>query len=175
MSDPVDDRPRRGVLLLITPPFVVYVVLSAVMFWGDWTVGRVIVQTAMTLMALGLMVAMLSPRRGAWGVRLVAFVIFASYLAYLINEFLVEEDSLTLCVRQSESSPYMAVAGFLFFGMPCLIYSLWGSTWGNAKRRESGRPTPGEVRLHCLAWGAHWIGSLMAVTATVAILMPICQ
>lgn len=147
--------PRRGVLLFVAPIAVLIAVGMFLFFASDeWTPGRILVQIGFTAIAIGLVVATVSPRQGWWGLRLVTFTIFAAYLAYLVYELWFSGRELTVTQRQSQATPFNSILGFLFFGVPCLIYTLWGSTWGRLGYVEPEKATRTDVVVYLLARGA---------------------
>lgn len=66
-----------------------------------------------------------------WGVRhagrIVTGIIGAGYAAYLIQECFVDFDgNWGWGARRSETTPVNSILGFLIFGVPCLIYTIFG-------------------------------------------------
>jgi len=120
----------------------------------EWTTARVISQVGFTAIALGLVVATIAPSKGAWGIRVVTFTIFAAYLFYLIYEFWFSGQELSISARRSQASPFNSILGFLFFGVPCLLYTLWGSTWGRLGRVSPEQTTRTDILVFLFAWAA---------------------
>ena len=136
----------------MTPIAALIAVGMFLFFAGDeWTFGRIITQIGFSAIAVGLVVATVSPRHGWWGLRLVTFTIFAAYLAYLIYELWYSGEGLTITQRQSQATPFNSILGFLFFGVPCLIYTLWGSTWGRLGYVDPEKVTRTDVVVYLLA------------------------
>lgn len=149
------ETPRRGVLLLVTPLATLVAVFMFFFFASDeWTTARVVAQIGFSAIALGLVVATVDPAKGAWGLRVVTFTIFAAYLFYLIHEFWFSGQELTISPRRSQASPFNSVLGFLFFGVPCLVYTLWGSTWGRLGHLAPERATRTDIAVFLCAWAA---------------------
>jgi hypothetical protein len=149
------ETPRRGVLLFVTPLAVLFAVFMFFFFSTDeWTTARVIGQVGFTAIALGLVAATVAPSKGAWGIRVVTFTIFAAYLSYLIYEFWFSGQEMAISTRRSQASPFNAILGFLFFGIPCLIYTLWGSTWGRVGHVNPERTTRTDRVVFLVAWTA---------------------
>jgi hypothetical protein len=147
------ETPRRGVLLFAAPVAVLIAVFMFVFFSADeWTLARAIGQAGFTAIALGLVVATVAPSKGGWGIRVVTFTIFAAYLAYLIHQFWFSGQEVTLSSRMSQPSPFNSILGFLFFGIPCLLYTLWESTWGRLGHMNAGRATRSDKVVFAVAW-----------------------
>lgn len=149
------ETPRRGVLLFVTPLAVLLAVFMFFFFSTDeWTTERVIGQLGFTAIAVGLVIATVAPERGAWGIRIVTFTIFLAYLFYLIYELWFSGQELSVSIRRSQSTPFNSILGFLFFGVPCLVYTLWGSTWGRLGHTEPEQTTRTDVMVYLIAWVA---------------------
>jgi hypothetical protein len=162
------ETPRRGVLLFVTPLAVLFAAFMFLFFASDeWTAARVIGQVAFTAIALGLLVATIAPSRGAWGIRVVTFTIFAAYLSYLLYEFWFSGQQLSISPRRSQATPFNAILGFLFFGVPCLIYTLWGSTWGRLGHTAPRAATRADVIVFLVAWVAQVL--FLALSALVVV------
>jgi len=149
------ETPRRGVLLLVTPLAVLIAVFMFVFFSADeWTPARAMGQVGFTAIALGLLIATVAPSRGAWGIRVVTFTIFAAYLSYLMHEFWFSGQELAISTERSQPSPFNSILGFLFFGIPCLLYTLWGSTWGRLGHVRPDSTTRMDRVVFLVAWTA---------------------
>ncbi len=154
MTKPNAEQPRPMIMWVLTPVVIVFALFMFISFDSDeWTTPRVIGQVAFSLVAFGMLVTTVAPTRGWWGIRLVTFVIFAGYFFYLIDQFVIQSNSLEPTVSRSATSPFNALLGFLFFGIPCLLYSLWGSTWGSIGR-SSEKATKTDIVSYYIAWGA---------------------
>jgi hypothetical protein len=159
------ETPRRGVLLFVTP---LAVLNAAVVFLltDEWPISLALVEVGFTAIAFGLVVATVAPRRGAWGIRVVTLTIFLAYLSYLIYELWFSEQELAVS-PPAKSTPFNAILGFLFFGVPCLIYTLWGSTWGRLGYVESGSANRTDVIVYLIAWGAQILFLTLSVLVVV--------
>lgn len=173
-SVPIDpsvnlETPRRGVLLFVTPVAVLIAMFMFVFFSADeWTPARAIGQVGFTAVALGLVVATVAPSRGGWGIRVVTFTIFAAYLLYLIHEFWFSGQELAISTRISQPSPFNSILGFLFFGIPCLLYTLWGSTWGRLGHVSPGRATRSDRVVFVVAWVAQAVFLCLSALVVIA-------
>ena len=167
--------PRRGVLLWVTPIAVIVTAFMYVYFDSyEWTTGPIVFQVALSAMTAGLLVATIWPDKGWWGLRIVAFVIFAAYLWYLIDMLWLSGQELTVTGRRSQATPFNAILGFLFFGVPCLLYTMWGSTWGRLGYRPPEKITRTDKVMYGIAWGAQALflalSALVVITALVRLL-----
>lgn len=149
------ESPRRGVLLWVTPIAVAVTAFMYVYFDSyEWTTAQVVLQVALTAVSFGLLVATVSPRKGWWGLRVVTFVIFAAYLWYLIDMLWLSGEELEVTGRRSDATPFNALLGFLFFGVPCLLYTMWGSTWGRLGHVPPEETTRTDIVMYGIAWAA---------------------
>jgi hypothetical protein len=147
-ENPNAEVPSRGVLWFAAPAMILFTAFMAFFFndrgWRRIDAGFVLVSAAVSL---GLLLTLVNARRYWWGLRLVTFIIFALYFYYLVDECFIQHKPLQIG-SPGETSPYNAVLGFLFFGLPSLIYTLWGSVWG-----KLGHQHPQQVtRLDVLTW-----------------------
>lgn len=133
-----------------------------------WTTGESIVVGASGAMSIGLIATLINATRFWWGMRIVAFVIFVAYLSYLFHEFWYTEKPLAVDNSHGEGSPFEAILGFLFFGVPCLLYTFWGSTWGKLGQAEPQNIDRWDVATAYLAWGAHWLFLALSALAVAA-------
>lgn len=164
--------PRRGVLLWVTPIAVVLTAFMYVYFDSyEWEPGPIIVQVALSAISVGLVVATIWPEKGWWGIRVVAFVIFAAYLWYLIDMIWLSGQAIEITERRSQATPFNAILGFLFFGIPCFLYTMWGSTWGRLGHRSSEDVTRIDIFTYYIAWAAQALflalSSLIVITGLV--------
>ena len=149
------ESPRRGVLLWVTPIAVVVTAFMYVYFDSyEWTTPQIFLQVALTAVSFGLVVATTSPGKGWWGLRIVTFVIFGPYLWYLIDMLWLSGEELEVTGRRSDATPFNAILGFLFFGVPCLLYTMWGSTWGRLGHSSPEETTRTDVVMYRIAWAA---------------------
>ena len=168
-TQPNLETPRRGVLLFVTPLAILIAAIMFLFFSDDWTAGRIIGEVVFVAIALGLLAATVAPQRGAWGIRLVTFILFLVYLGYLLYEFLFSGQQLELSGRP-EPSPFKALLGFLFFGIPCLLYTMWGSTWGRLGHVKPSAATTSDRVVYLVAWGAQILFLLLSAVAIVAVI-----
>jgi len=159
-------------------PFIMWIIalfavtMAVVMYTSSdtegWTGQNIISQMAISSLAFGLLVTALAPQRGWWGIRLAAFVIFASYFWYIIDQFLIQGSAVDLTVERSTKSPFNALLGLLIFGIPCLMFSLWGDIKGkiapNTEQTTEAKPIS-----HKVAIISQWL--FLALSAAAALLI----
>jgi hypothetical protein len=162
--------PRPWILWLLTPMMMLSTYFVFLHSSDQWSLSSVLVVSIFVLMSVGLLVASLVPDKGRWGIRLVAFLIFLAYFAYLVAEFIFEFKTFELAGDRSEPSPFNALLGFLLFGIPCLNYSIWGSVWGRVGHQDVVELTLKDVIAYHLMRGAYWLFAILSTVASVFII-----
>ena len=137
------ESPRRIVMAAMAP---IAVVVSIVMFlvFDDrgWKAAEVVFESILVVVALCVSLSAISPRGFWWAPRLVAFVIFLAYLVYFFYEILFVGDDFSVPVSAGSPSAFNALRGLCFFGIPCLLYAIFGSSIGPiARLKGDERPT----------------------------------
>lgn len=152
--------------------FLVLTTLFMFVFFDDggWTTERTVGQAILTAITVLVVAATVAPDRAWWAFRILAFSVFAVYFWYLITQFVIEAKPLEFPPRSGERSPMNALMGFLVFGVPCLIYSMWGSTWGKLGRGNPENVTRGDTITFYIAWGAQVLFILLSVLAAIVAL-----
>jgi len=155
----------RLLLWLLSLSFV-YISVSLLAFLGreGWDLDEIVFQTGITLITFGMLVYTASPKRFAWGLRLITFVIFLAFLGYLFNQFIIQQSSFNVAMSRTSPTPFNALLGFLIIGIPCLMYSLWGSIWGAQKTRSG---TEGNSLSYWIALTAQWVFLLLSLLSIV--------
>lgn len=116
-------------------PFVLLFAVLMPMLIDEWTIGRAVLMVCMELMCFCLLAGFwLPPRIGFWAFRILAGMVAVSYAAYIVYEFFFTDKSFTVSGRRSDASPLNALLGFLFIGVPSLLFAVLG--------RFSLRPPP---------------------------------
>ncbi len=167
------ESPRRGVLLFVTP----FAVLSAVVmfFFFDqrgWSTTDIAFEAVLVLICVCLVLTLISPRAFWWAPRIVAFIIFASYLGYLVHELFSQP--FVVPASRGAANPINAILGFCFFGVPCLLYALSGSTIGPiAGKTDETHITAADIRYLRIAAAARLVflgvSSLVVVIGVIRI------
>ena len=170
MDSPNAERPHPVVMWIVTPLVVLTAAFMYVITSDAWTTARIIGQVAFTTIAVGMVVATVAPNRGWWGLRVVAFVIFATYLWYLITEFVINPNPLSFTESRYDPSLFNAVLGFLLYGVPGLIYSMRGSMWGKLGHNNPKDVTRCDVVTLYIACGAALLFLFLSRLAGVAVL-----
>ena|SRR5688572_9273454 len=159
------ESPRRGILLAITP-FAVLTALVMYLFFDQrgWSKADLAFEAVLVLICVCLVLTLISPRAFWWAPRIVAFIIFASYLGYLTYELLTQP--FVVPSSRGAANPINAILGFCFFGIPCLLYALSGSTIGPiAGRTAASEVTERDIRYMKIASAARWV--FLAISALV--------
>ncbi len=124
MMESTKERSRPGLLLIITPLTIFTTLLLIDLMWNDPpSAGRTIFLYGMSAITFGLVIATLWPNEGWWGLRLVAFVIFFAYLAYMIDEFVFSGGPFIDPNDFDSPSPFLALAGFIVIGLRAFFYA----------------------------------------------------
>ena len=172
MNSPNAETPKRSVLWFASGGMVLFTSFMYLFFdQRGWTTRDVVFIGIAGAMTLGLIITLVDAKRFWWGMRLVTFIIFAAYLSYLLYEFWWSGKALELTARRSAASPFNSVLGFLFFGVPCLLYTFWGSTWGKLGHAQPQNVTRSDIFTFYIAWGAQWLFLLLSALAVAAALM----
>ncbi|TNY27715.1 hypothetical protein [Fulvimonas soli] len=96
-----------------------------------WTLRDGIFEGVCVALGLGLLASCLSRRAFLVLSRIGAGLVFAAYLGYLLYECFYSGQAWRVG-DPAQPSPFAATLGLLLWGLPCLLYALWGSFWGRA-------------------------------------------
>ncbi len=142
---------------------LVYLSIYLFAFLGreGWDVYEITFQLGVILIAFGTLAYTVSPKRFAWGLRLVTFVIFLSFFSYFFNQFVVQQSAFAFTVSRSSTTTFNALLGFLIIGVPCLMYSLWGSIWGNIQKNRDDEIERNTLSFY-IALATQWVFLLLS-------------
>jgi hypothetical protein len=172
MENPNAEIPKRSVLWVASGGMFLFTFVMYLFFdQRGWTARDMMFIGVSGVMTLGLIVTLIDAKRFWWGMRLVTFIIFATYLSYLLYEFAWSGKVLEITTSRGEASPFNSVLGFLFFGVPCLLYTFWGSTWGKLGHERPEKVSRSDVVNFYIAWGAHWLFFILSAVAVAAALV----
>jgi hypothetical protein len=106
--------------------------------WSSETPRARLVLGGMAALLVLFALALLAPRRMAWGFRVLAGTVFLLYAAYFVDQArqLLRGDAQPFVLGQP--STLMAGLGLLVFGIPCLVFALSGQ-WIPVHRALRGR------------------------------------
>jgi len=122
--------PRRSILWFASVAMVLFTVLMAFFFTeSGWHTAEMAFVAVCGAIAFGLVVTLISASRFWWGMRIVSFILFAISFWFLVDEGFLHPHP-TRIDDPGAPSMFNAIRMFLFFGLPSLLYTLWGSTWG---------------------------------------------
>ena len=154
MNATAPDRnvPRRAVLWFGVVGALLLTALLAFAFQqGGWTAARVAGLAVLLLLALGLSLTLLDAARFWWGMRVVTCIVFAATLWNLLDAALLARS------RPHADGFGLAFRGFLIFGLPALVYTLWGSIWGNVGLGHRKLITRADVAVFRLVYYGRWL------------------
>ena len=112
-------RFKRWTLVPVLVAFAVILPLDM-----EWTPVRAVVVGTLSALALLYAAALLWPRRCAWAGRAAAAIVFLAFVAYFVDEWIVQDEPLRVPRRGSESSPGNALIGSIVIGLPALLFAL---------------------------------------------------
>ena len=164
------ETPSRGILLGVTP----FAVLTAVVMYlffdqRGWSIADVAFEVVLVVVCLCLVLAVIGPRAFWWAPRIIAFIIFASYLGYLAHELITQP--FVAPHSKGAANPINAILGFCFFGIPCLLYALSGSTIGPIAGKADAEVTPKDLWYLKVAMGARWLFLAVSILVVIASLI----
>jgi hypothetical protein len=121
-----------------------------------WSAVDIAFEAVLVLICACLVLTLINQRAFWWAPRIVAFIIFASYLGYLASELLTQP--FVVPHSPGAANPINAILGFCFFGIPCLLYALSGSTIGPiAARTDSSEVNAKDILYLRIASAAKWL------------------
>lgn len=116
----------RFVRISLTPFLLLFAVVMPLAI-PKWTPTGVAVLAICELMSIGLLLGFWLPSRHRhWAFRGVAGLVFLGYSGYLIYELFFTNTPFELPKNRGESSPFNALLGLVFIGLPCLWYAIFG-------------------------------------------------
>jgi hypothetical protein len=124
MVDPSDYfQPSRFMRWALVPVLVAFA-LWLPLGQDEWNTVRVAICVTLSSLALLYAAALLWPRRCAWAARAVCGLVFLAFVAYFLDEWIVQGEPIRAPRRPGESSAGNALAGLVAIGLPCLLYAL---------------------------------------------------
>jgi hypothetical protein len=141
------DSPRflgsRIYFWLVAPWIAIGIVAFAFAAKSSFEDGRKMAGIAasyfVVLCALG-MYAMLSKKHSLACGRIVAGTVVLVYVAYFIDTYFIEGESLMPTGRRSDSTPFNAICGFIVIGVPCAQFAITGVPfWRSLKKEEPNK------------------------------------
>jgi hypothetical protein len=137
---PNRNSPRRGVLWFGTVAMLLFTALMVVFFnQAGWHAPQMAFVGVCSAITFGLALNLIDGSRFFWLLRVATFAVFAGLFWDVIDQSFVHRHPLSFD-NPGAPSFFNALRGFLFFGLPSLLYTLWGSPWG-----KLGTPDPREV------------------------------
>ncbi len=108
-------------------PFVLLFAILMPFLVEKWSLIAIVIMAGMELACVSLLMGFwLSAKVSRWAFRVLTGLVFLAYSVYLIYEFFFSKSSFRLIGSRGEDSPRNALLGFIFIGLPCLWYTLFG-------------------------------------------------
>jgi hypothetical protein len=131
---------------------------------SGWTIATMAFVAICTAATFGLLLTLINAARFWWGMRAVTFIMFATVFWSLISNAFGRQG----VHRDDDLSSLDAIRAFLFFGLPSLLFTLWGSTWGKLGRDRPEHPTRADVVVLRVATIGRWTFLALTLVAAVA-------
>lgn len=163
----VSDRnvPRRGVLWFGAITLGLITGFMALFFsQSGWTTPAIAFEAICAAATIGLIFTLVSAARFWWGMRLVTLLMFAVFFWGLVDATFIHRQ-----IAGSDGlSTINAIRAFLFIGLPSLLYTLWGSTWGKLGQQNPKNPTRADLTVLRIAILSRWLflGLTLVVVVT---------
>src|SRR5262245_31363719 len=110
-----------------------WLVLGVVVFAGlavsqvrEGKLAAFLVALVLTLCCASGLLMCIFPKHLGWMLLFVTGSVAAGYIWYFCDTFFVQGQPLTPSSRRSEATPWNALRGFLFIGLPCLLATVAG-------------------------------------------------
>lgn len=151
----------------------VFATLTALMMYlsfdqRGWSTSAIIFEVILVLVCFCLILTSINQRTFWWAPRVIAFIIFAIYLTYLVNGLL--EKPFAIPDSRATDNTINALLGFCFFGLPSLLYSLSGSKLGSiANKTDISEVTPSDIRYFKIAQAARFVFLIVSTIVMIAV------
>jgi hypothetical protein len=100
-----------------------------------YTPAVIVLVVALDIPTLFLVLGLYDPVRFRWALRVTTGMVFALYLWYLVDMWVLSDKEFKFFVNRSEASPITSLLGFIIIGVPSLIFTLKGGfRWGSSDR-----------------------------------------
>ena len=114
---------------------VAFILVAKGSFEGGKKMAGMLASYFAFLCALG-MYAMTSKIHGLACGRVIAGTLALLYVAYFCFTYFIEGQSLMPTGRKSDASPFNAICGFIFIGLPCAQFAITGVPFWRLWRKE---------------------------------------
>jgi hypothetical protein len=152
----VSDRnvPRRGLLWFGAITLGLITGFMALFFsQSGWTTPSMAFEAICVAATIGLILTLINAARFWWGMRIVTLLMFAVFFWSLVDAAFVRRQT----AGSDEVSTINSLRAFLFFGLPSLLYTLWGSTWGKLGQQTPKNPTRADLTVLKIAIFSRWL------------------
>ena len=161
----------RRVLWLAASPFLILATLVMYLFFDQrgWSTADIAFEAALVLICICAVLMVVNPQVLWWTPRIVAFVLFATYLSYLVHELLTQP--FVAPTSRGAPNPINAILGFCAIGIPCLLYTFSRRTDGLlAEKTDEAQSAEKVIPYARMASAARWLFlavSILVVTVSV--------
>jgi hypothetical protein len=131
---------------------------------SGWTTPAIAFEAICAAATVGLILTLINAGRFWWGMRIVTFLMFAVFFCNLVDTAFVHRQ-----MAESDGlSTINSIRAFLIIGLPSLLYTLWGSTWGKLGQQQPKNPTRTDLTVLRIAILSRWLflGLTLIVAAT---------
>ena len=91
-----------------------------------WKPSTIFLVMVLDIPVLCLVLGLYDPIRFRWALRVTTGMVFALYLWYLVDMWVLSDKEFKFFVNRSEASPITSLLGFIIIGVPSLIFTLKG-------------------------------------------------
>jgi len=151
------EEPRRPVLAVCAIASVLTTVCLLYAASTSTSPRRFLGVAPFAVVSVALVLAWVNSKKFWWATRLVALIIGAAYAGYLIHQLFVSPEPFSIQVPRSRAAPFNAIMGFLFFGVPCFLYAMSGSSRGRAAYVDPAVATKSDRAALSVAIAARWL------------------
>jgi len=148
----------RRVLWLAALPFLILATLVMYLFFDQrgWSTADIAFEAVLVLLCICGVLMAVNPQAFWWTPRVVAFVLFATYLSYLVHELLTQP--FMAPTSRAAPNPINAILGFCAIGIPCLLYTFSRRTDGLlAETTDEAQSAEKVTRYARIASAARWL------------------
>lgn len=102
---------------------------------------------------IGMIFTLVNAARFWWGMRIVTFLMFAVFFCSLVDAAFIHRQ----LAGSDGLSTINSIRAFLIIGLPSLLYTLWGSTWGKLGQQRPRNPTRADLTVLRIAILSRWL------------------
>jgi hypothetical protein len=161
----------RGILWFGSVAMLFFTAFMAFFFnETGWHIPQMVLIAVCSAITSGLVLTLVNASRFWWGMRVVTSIIFAVSFWYVVDQGFIHRHASQIG-DAGAASLFNAVRCFLLFGLPSLLYTLWGSTWGKLGAVAPRNITTTDVLILKLAAWGRWLFLGMTLLVLAALLV----